>query len=283
MTTMTSMTTRSALATAALLGALAGIGSGCATTGELKQDTFQARKRLAAELIARGDFATAFSYADDLHRERPLDTEVLVLRGVVYRDKGMSTEADADLREAIALDDRLAEAHAALGILLDLTHRSEQAELEHQRAAALAPTNARYLNNLGFSLFMHGKAREAILAFGRAARLDPTNRRVRTNLGFALAASGDLRGAAREFQMGGSAAEAKNNLGFAYERRGDLAHAYDLYREASSLDPASKRARSNLAFAAADLGRDVPADPAPSDASSDRSGGAARGAAAFSP
>ena len=269
---------------AALLGALAGVGAGCATTGELKQDTFQARKLLAAELIARGDFAAAFSCADDLHRERPLDTEVLVLRGVVYRDKGMSTEAEADLREAIALDDRLGDAHAALGILFDFTHRSEQAELEHQRAVALAPTNARYLNNLGFSLFMHGKAREAVLAFGRAARLDPTNRRVRTNLGFALAATGDLRGAAREFKMGGSAAEAKNNLGFAYERRGDLARAYDLYREASSLDPALKRARSNVAFAAGTLGHDVPADAGPSDASSsDRPAGAPHGAAAFSP
>jgi Flp pilus assembly protein TadD len=280
---MMTMTKRSAIAMAVLLGALAGVGAGCATAGELKQDTFQARKLLAAELNARGDFATAFSYADDLHRERPLDTEVLVLRGVIYRDKGMSTEAEADLREAIALDDRLGDAHAALGILFDLTHRSEQAELEHQRAVALTPTNARYLNNLGFSLFMHGKAREAVLAFGRAARLAPTNRRVRTNLGFALAATGDLRGAAREFQMGGSPAEAKNNLGFAYERRGDLAHAYALYREASSLDPASTRARSKLAFVAGTLGRDVPADAGPSDASSDRPAGAPHAADPFSP
>ena len=131
---------------------------------------------------------------------------------------------------------------------------------------------------------MHGKAREAVLAFGRAARLDPTNRRVRTNLGFALAATGDLRGAAREFKMGGSAAEAKNNLGFAYERHGDLAHAYNLYREARSLDTASKRARSNPALAAGTLGRDVPADAASSDASSsNRPAGAPHGAAAFSP
>jgi Flp pilus assembly protein TadD len=282
-TRTTNMTTRSALATTALLGALASIGGGCATSGELKQDTFQARKHLANELIARGDFATAFSYADGLHRERPRDAEVLVLRGVIFRDKGMSTEAEGDLREAARLDDTLGEAHAALGILYDLTQRSEQAEIEHQRAVALAPSNARYLNNLGFSLFMRGKAREAISVFGRAARLDPTNHRVRTNLGFALAATGDLRGAVREFEMGGSAAEAKNNLGFAYERRGDLAHAYDLYREASSLDPASTRARSNLTYAASALGRDLPTDGPSSNASSDRSAGGARGVAAFSP
>jgi len=279
---MTTMTTRSVLATVALLGALA--GSGCASTnGELKQDTFEARKSLASALIARGDYATAFSYADDLHRERPLDVGVLVLRGVIYRDKGMSAESEADLREAVRLDDRFPEAHAALGILYDLTHRSEQAQAEHQRAIALAPSNARYLNNLGFSLFMRGKAQDAIPVFLQAARLDPTNRRVRTNLGFALAATGDLRRAAREFRMGGNAAEAKNNLGFAYERRGDLAHAYDLYREANGLDPASTRARSNLAYTASALGRDVPAGASPSNASSDRSAGAARGVAAFSP
>jgi Flp pilus assembly protein TadD len=274
----------------ALLGTLAGIGGGaCATSGELKQDTFETRKRLASELLARGDLGTAFSYADSLHRERPRDAEVLVLRGVIYRDKGMSAEAEADLQEAVQIDDKLAEAHAALGILCDLTHRSEQANAEHQRAVALAPSSARYLNNLGFSLFLRGKTEDAIAVFGRAARLDPTNRRLRTNLGFALAATGDLRRAAREFEMGGSPAEAKNNLGFAYERRGDLAHAYDLYREAASLDPASARARSNLAYAAAALGRDVPAAPTsaipagPAASDDPNAARAGRGVAAFSP
>jgi hypothetical protein len=65
--------------------------------------------------------------------------------------------------------------------------------------------------------------------------------------------------------MGGTAAEAKNNLGFAYERRGDLPRAYDLYLEATTLDPKSAHARGNLAHAAQALGREVPvpAVPAP--------------------
>jgi len=237
-------------------GALMGAGA-CATSGELKQDTFAARKKLTAELSARGEYATAFSYADGMHRERPRDPEVMVLRGIIYREKGMSAEAEADLQEAVRLDDGVADAHAALGILYDLTRRPERAEPEHRRAVALASNNPGYLNNLGFSLFLHGKTEEAIAYFARAARLDPTNRRVRTNLGFALASKGNLRGAAREFDFGGSRAEARNNLGFAYERRGDLTHAYDLYREASDLDPASVRARANLAHAATALGRDL--------------------------
>jgi len=59
--------------------------------------------------------------------------------------------------------------------------------------------------------------------------------------------------------MGGTPAEAKNNLGFAYERRGDLGHAFDLYKEATELDPKSSHARSNLVHAAQVLGREVPA------------------------
>ena len=86
---------------------------------------------------------------------------------------------------------------------------------------------------------------------------------MRTNLGFACAAVGDLRRAAREFQMGGTEAEAKNNLGFAYERRGDMANAYDLYVEALRLDPKGERARSNLVHAAIVLGRPVPPEAAP--------------------
>jgi Flp pilus assembly protein TadD len=88
--------------------------------------------------------------------------------------------------------------------------------------------------------------------------LAPLSPRVRTNLGFACAAMGDLRRAAREFQMGGTEADAKNNLGFAYERRGDMANAFDLYVEAVRLDPKAERARSNLVHAAIVLGRPVP-------------------------
>ena len=248
---------------ALLVIALAG-AAGCASqSGQLKTDTYLARKKLARELIARGDWAPAFAYADGLHREQPGDAEALLLRGVVYRERGLFAEAEADLSESTRLDDGSAEGHAALGILYDVTLRPEPAEAEHRQAVKLAPGNPGYLNNLGFSLFLRGKTQDAIGYYRQAARLDPTSRRVRTNLGFAYAAAGDLRSAAREFEMGGTAAEARTNLGFAYERRGDMTRAYDLYLEAARLDPRSERARSNLVHAAGVLGRPVPDDLAP--------------------
>lgn len=253
----------------AVLAGCAGVASvaailGCASQeGRLKTDTFVARKRLTGELIARQEWETAFAYADELHLEQPRDAEVLVLRGKIYREKGLSAEAEGDLLSAIQLDENLAEAHAALAIVYDVMTRTQDAERHHKQAVRLDPRNATYLNNLGFSLYLRGKNHEAIKVYSEAARLMPTNRRLRTNLGFAFAATGDFRRAAHEFEMGGAPAEAKNNLGFAYERKGDLKNAYELYAEAARLDPASVKARSNLVNAAQVLGRELPQDLAP--------------------
>jgi Flp pilus assembly protein TadD len=234
--------------------------AGCASTqngADPSRPGYGARSKLAHELVSRGDWARAFAMLDELHREKPEDTDVLVLRGIVFRERGLFTDAEADLKDAVRLAPESADAHAALGILYDVQMRSE-AEAEHRSAVKLAPKNPAYLNNLGFSLFLRQHYKEALTVYESAARLAPLSRRVRTNMGFTCAALGDLRRAAREFQMGGTEAEAKNNLGFAYERRGDMANAYDLYVEAVRLDPKADRARSNLVHAAVVLGRPVP-------------------------
>ncbi len=239
--------------------------AGCAGNHQAAHPTSPAdlaRMKMARELTDQGDWGHAFPLLDELHRQWPLDAEVLTLRGIVYRERGLFRDAEADLKEALTVAPDDAETHAALGILFDVQMRPD-AEAEHKIAVKLAPQNPAYLNNLGFSLFLRQHYKEAIKEYEKAARLAPLSRRVRTNMGFAYAAIGDLPSAAREFQMGGTEAEAKNNLGFAYERRGDLANAYDLYLQAVRIDPAGQKARSNLVHAAQVLGRPVPADAAP--------------------
>jgi len=244
------------------------VWSACASSAaNHRPDTFNARKQLTRELIARQDWRAAFFYADQLHRERPKDAEVLVLRGIVYREQGLKQEAEMDLREALQRDSKLAEGHSVLGVLLDSTGRGQEAVAQHEQANALAPDNPAYLNNEGFSLFLRGKYEDAIHVYQKAARLDPTNRRIRTNLGFAYAARGDWPRAAHEFDQGGiTKAQAKNNLGFAYERKGDLKTAYGLYLEAVRLDPHCGQARANLGAVAAKLGRKLPDDVSASTA-----------------
>jgi Flp pilus assembly protein TadD len=254
---------RWAAVAALVLGAAATSGTlGCAHSRPASvSNTFEARRKLAHELVARGDWQPAFAYVDQMHREQPADPELLVMRATIYREQNLLDEAEADLREAARLAPTLASVRAALGILDDMRRQPVAAEEQLRLAVKLDPENAVYLNNLGFSLFLHGKAKAAIGYYEKAARLSPMTRRTRTNLGFACAAQGDWHRAAREFEMGGTPVEAKVNLGFAYEQRGDLSNAYDLYTEATRLDPKSKRARSNLVHVAELLGRPAPALP----------------------
>jgi Flp pilus assembly protein TadD len=251
----------------------AGLLGGCATSGQgsaAETPADLARMSMARELVQRADWAGAFPLLCQLHQQRPDDAEVLALRGIVYRERGLYPESETDLRAALKLAPQLAEAHAALGILFDIQMRPG-AEAEHREAVRLAPNNPAFLNNLGFSLFLREHFKEAISVYEKAARLAPLSHRVRTNMGFAYAALGDLPSAAREFRMGGSEVDAANNLGFAYERRGDMANAYTLYLQAVRSDPNAARARSNLMHAALVLGRPIPDDlpaaaPAPGTA-----------------
>jgi Flp pilus assembly protein TadD len=249
------------------LGALLFSGAlvACATSGsggKPSTPTDVARLSLARQLTERGDWGRAFELLDEIHRQFPDNPEVLTLRGIVYRERGLFSDAEADRRAALRAEPRSAEAHAALGILFDVQLRPE-AEGEHREAVRLSPNNPAYLNNLGFSLFLRQHFKEAIAEYEKAARLAPLSHRVRTNMGFAYAALGDLPRASREFRMGGTEAEAKNNLGFAYERRGDMSNAFDLYLESVRIDPSADRARSNLVHAAVVLGRPVPPEATP--------------------
>jgi Flp pilus assembly protein TadD len=250
-----------------VLGLLA--APGCATFGQRSAEdaAFAARKRLVRELVARGEWNEAFAHASELHRQQPSDAEVLTLRGTIFRERKLLDEAEADLRAALAAEAGSAEAHAALGVLLDSLGRGAEGDKHHRKAVAIDDKNAGYLNNLGFSLLVRRQTREALQVLQRSARLDPTNRRLRTNLGFAYAFAGDLPRAAREFDLGAAPAESRNNLGFAYEARGDLANAFQLYAEALRLDPACARARGNLAHVAGKLGRPVPPELAAGPAS----------------
>src|SRR5262249_44832557 len=127
------------LAALACVALALGMAACASQSGSLNGDTFGARKKLTRELISRGDWASAFAYADSMHRERPKDAEVLLLRGTIYRERGLSREAEADLLASLSLDDGAAETHAALGILYDVTLRPALAEPQHRAAVKLAP------------------------------------------------------------------------------------------------------------------------------------------------
>jgi Flp pilus assembly protein TadD len=246
-----------------LLLALAVAACACAGLRVKHSETFRARKGMAQELVRRGDWPRAFGMVDALYREDPKDPEVLIFRGVIYREQKLFKEAEADLTEALALERDSAFGHSSLAILLDLEGRGVEALEHHRRAAELEPKNPGYINNLAFSLFVHGKARDSIPIFHQALRLNPMDARIRNNLGFAYARAGDFPHAAEQFAMAGGPAAAKNNLGYAYQAASNWAQAFESYVEALRLEPGLSRARRNLDEVARRLGRPVPTDLPP--------------------
>ncbi len=241
---------------------------GAAACAHPRSATFDVRRAMAERLIGAREYEAALDVLSSLHAEAPEDAAVLVLRGTAYLERGLLDVAEKDLRAAVEIDDDLAEGHARLAMLLDLTARGPDADRHHRRAVELEPRSVIYLNNLGFSCFARGRSGEAVQFYEEALRLEPSASIVRTNLGFAYAALRDMSSAAREFDRAdgyvrdrAAKARAKNNLGYAYERQGNLPEAFDRYLEAVQLSPELDRAWRNLEVVAAKLGRTAPPRP----------------------
>ncbi len=167
---------------------------GGATRAEIPTDVARMKMARGARR-ARRLAGRPSACSTELHQQRPDDPEVLTLRGIVYRERGLFPDAEVDLRAALKLAPASPEAHAALGILFDIQMRPG-AEAEHREAVRLAPNNPVYLNNLGFSLFLREHFKEAIKEYEKAARVAP-----------AVASGADehglrLRGARRSPQRG---------------------------------------------------------------------------------
>lgn len=232
---------------------------GCAGA-QRRSGAYATRKAMAQEHVRRSEWAAAFPLVNALHADDASDPDVLVMRGLVYREQKLPREAEADLLEALRLAPDHAAAHSTLAVLYDQQGRGPEALEHHRRASDLEPRNPAYLNNLAFALFARGRPRDAIPVYEAALRMDPTNSRIRNNLGFAHAKSGDFRSAGEQFRLSGGEAEASNNLGFAYQATGNLEQAFDAYVAALRLNPDLQRARANLVQVAARLKRDIPRD-----------------------
>jgi hypothetical protein len=119
-----------------------------------------------------------------------------------YQSKGRYRDATEAYRRALRLDDRMAEAHSALGAILALNHNFDAAFDELTRAIDLEPTTARFRNNLGYAYYLKGDAAKAVAVFEAAAALEPDNPRTWNNLGLALAQLGERERSAAAFARG---------------------------------------------------------------------------------
>jgi tetratricopeptide (TPR) repeat protein len=93
--------------------------------------------------------------------------------GVSYAQQGKSTEAIAELREAVRLKADYAEAHNNLGIALAQQNRTPEAVAEWESALRIDPNLADAHNNVAYALTGLGRNREAMAHYERALAINP--------------------------------------------------------------------------------------------------------------
>jgi tetratricopeptide (TPR) repeat protein len=141
-------------------------------------------------------------------------------------------KAEQMAMKALELDDRLAEAHAAVAwVRMNYDWNSGEAEREYKRAIELDPSS--YDAHYGYALLMSGLGRhdEAIAEIRRAQQLDPLNPAART------AAATQFRFARRyneSIQESQAALEMDPDFQFAYLRLAWTYEAMGLYPEAAA-------------------------------------------------
>ncbi len=154
----------------------------CAGAGERRRDIerllrlcrvpglFAAMRRVDA-LLASGELRSALRQARAAVRQSRHAAEAWLFLGVVRHKLRQERRAESALREALALDDELAEAHNRLGILLVAKGLVEAGHAHLLRAEALAPFDPSPQLHLAQACALLGRSEQAAAHLDAAARL----------------------------------------------------------------------------------------------------------------
>jgi tetratricopeptide (TPR) repeat protein len=158
--------------------------------------------RLMAEIRIRQkrpDLAWDYiSQALDLDLSDPL---LFNVRGRLYNNRDQLEEAEADFRQALALDPQFADAHNNLGHVLRRKGYHEAAEQCFRTALSHQPNHGNANLNLGAMLFEQGHVELAIRHLERGLEEEMTNRPGRYNLAVAQHQVGRLDEAVQNYRQ----------------------------------------------------------------------------------
>jgi DNA-binding winged helix-turn-helix (wHTH) protein/Flp pilus assembly protein TadD len=170
-------------------------------------------------------------------------------------------KARAAAERALAIDDRLGEAHASLGhIKFQYDRDWRGAEQEFKRAIELNPRYPYAHMTYALCLMWMGRLSEAIAEVVRARQLDPLFLPIGATYGFILARAGQYDRAIQEcrktLDMDSTFALAHYRLGQTYVLRGDYQDAISPLKQAVALSNGSPRAMAELGLANALAGNE---------------------------
>ncbi len=179
-------------------------------------------KLAAAEAFPKAQAAAARALAIDDN----LGEAHAALAFVMVQAEFNFKEAKREFQRAIELNPNYSDAHYFFGlsVLLPLGE-FDQAIAEIKHAIALDPFSLIMNANLGLAYIMARRYPEAIAQLRKTAELDPSSRQVHSRLGYALLLSGDVPGAIVEYEKQRESAR-KDGRGREYYAVVFLAHLY---------------------------------------------------------
>lgn len=198
-------------------------------------------------------FARAWAGLADAHL-------LLGTYGFEPRETALPRARDAAER-ALALDDRLSDAHASLGLVAEeLDRDGSEAERHYRRALELDPGNATARQWLAGLLTVSGRVDDGVRELERAASLDPRSIAIHSDLAATLYYARRHRESAaqcrRALGLDSTFVPAWNTLGLALWQAGDHREAVGAWQHALAHSGASPADTAGLALAYARGGPD---------------------------
>jgi tetratricopeptide (TPR) repeat protein len=140
--------------------------------------------------LSEGDADDAEQAFRDALELAPDFAEAHANLGLVLEMRGALDEAETSYRRSLELDPKYAQTHSNLDNLLAARKRFIEAEAAHQRAVELAPTSPSAWTNLGALLACLQRDDEAELCHHTACHFDPDFAKARFNLSYLLLRQG---------------------------------------------------------------------------------------------
>ncbi len=138
-----------------------------------KPETKQLLANLALTLVDRRLADDALPVLDALLQLSPQVSDLYLLRGRVFAQKGKWDEGLRELQKALSLNPKIADAHYYAGTLLIRQGELDKAREEFEKELTLNPRHARALYHKAFVLVSQRKLEEAIPLLESVIKMEP--------------------------------------------------------------------------------------------------------------
>jgi len=218
------------------------------------------RSKLPRALLGAALLGAACQHGPDEKAQRA--AEIHNDLGVGALNQGDYQTAYAEFQQAVALDDRLAEAHNGLGLVLHLNYQKlGDAETHYQRALQIRPAFPEAHVNLG-NLYLDEARYDAAIAQYELALNDMLYRTphfAQSNMGWALYKKGETEKGLESVRAAVTSApnfcQGWRTLGMIYEGIGQAEKSCDAFAQFAESCPAVPEAHQRLGLCRAKLGR----------------------------